>query len=158
MIKNFEVVKAQLADLAPVINSFKSEAVQLRIVELVFQGVSPDLPTETPGEATKPARRRRPRKPSKPPSEAAGEPASNAAGKKRTTPKKPGPTPVLKRLIEEGFFKTRRKMGDIVEHANNNMATPLKSTSISGTLGALVRQGNLKREKGADDQFEYYTE
>jgi hypothetical protein len=36
MIKNFENVKAQIAELASVINSFKSEAVQLRIIELVL--------------------------------------------------------------------------------------------------------------------------
>ncbi|MES1172570.1 MAG: hypothetical protein ABUL77_04985, partial [Bacteroidota bacterium] len=38
MIKNFEETKLQLAELATVLNSFKSEAVQLRIIELVFQG------------------------------------------------------------------------------------------------------------------------
>ena len=41
MIKNFETVKEQLGELAGVVNSFKSEAVQLRIVELIF-GMSPE--------------------------------------------------------------------------------------------------------------------
>ena len=36
MIKNFDEIKEQLKELSGVINSFKSEAVQLRIVELVF--------------------------------------------------------------------------------------------------------------------------
>ena len=36
MIKNFEEIKSQLKDLSEVINRFKSEAVQLRIVEFVF--------------------------------------------------------------------------------------------------------------------------
>jgi len=38
MIKNFEEVKKLLAELSEVVNKFKSEAVQLRIVELVFTG------------------------------------------------------------------------------------------------------------------------
>ena len=38
MIKNFDVIKEQLKELAGVINSFKSEAVQLRLIELVFEG------------------------------------------------------------------------------------------------------------------------
>jgi len=33
MIKNFEEIKKQLNELSTVINSFKSEAVQLRIIE-----------------------------------------------------------------------------------------------------------------------------
>ena len=36
MIKNFDELKTQLSDLSSVINSFKSEAVQLRIVEAHF--------------------------------------------------------------------------------------------------------------------------
>lgn len=56
MISNFEQMKAQLAELANVINAFKSEAVQLRIVELIFQNV----PTpSTQGEAPEKQRIRR---------------------------------------------------------------------------------------------------
>ena len=36
MIKNFEEIKEQLRELSEIVNSFTSEAVQLRIVELVF--------------------------------------------------------------------------------------------------------------------------
>src|SRR4051812_23698220 len=44
MINNFEVVKTQLVELSDAINKFKSEAVQLRIVELIFaaEEVEPD--------------------------------------------------------------------------------------------------------------------
>jgi hypothetical protein len=38
MIKNFAGLRQQLEELSTVINSFKSEAVQLRIVELIFKG------------------------------------------------------------------------------------------------------------------------
>jgi hypothetical protein len=37
MIKDFDVMKQQLRDLARVLNDFKSEAVQLRVVEFFFQ-------------------------------------------------------------------------------------------------------------------------
>ena len=36
MIQDFEEVKKQLAELSDVLNKFKSEQVQLKIVELVF--------------------------------------------------------------------------------------------------------------------------
>jgi hypothetical protein len=39
MIKDFETVK-QLKELSDVINGFKSEAVQLRIIELLFKGIT----------------------------------------------------------------------------------------------------------------------
>jgi hypothetical protein len=35
-MKNFDQIKDQLKELAEIVNGFKSEAVQLRIVELVF--------------------------------------------------------------------------------------------------------------------------
>lgn len=38
MFKGFDTIKAQLTELAPAINAFKSEAVQLRILELIFAG------------------------------------------------------------------------------------------------------------------------
>lgn len=38
MLKNFEKIKRQLEELAPVINAFKSEAVQLRVAEYVLGG------------------------------------------------------------------------------------------------------------------------
>lgn len=36
MIQNFDLLKQQLSELSPIINSFKSETVQLRVIELVF--------------------------------------------------------------------------------------------------------------------------
>jgi len=38
MISNFNLIKSQLRELSTVINSFKSEAVQLLIVEIVLRG------------------------------------------------------------------------------------------------------------------------
>ena len=44
MIKNFDEVKMQLGELSDVVNKFKSEQFQLKIVDLVFRGarVDPD--------------------------------------------------------------------------------------------------------------------
>jgi hypothetical protein len=43
VIRNFEEVKKQLVELSDVVNKFQSEQVQLKIVELVFQGAGVDL-------------------------------------------------------------------------------------------------------------------
>jgi molybdenum cofactor biosynthesis enzyme MoaA len=42
MIRNFALIKAQLRELAEVINAFKSETVQLRLIELVFEEAKED--------------------------------------------------------------------------------------------------------------------
>ena len=47
-MKKFEHLKGQLAELASVLNSFKSEAVQLRIVDLLFKGSIEEDPVEVP--------------------------------------------------------------------------------------------------------------
>ena len=65
MIRNFEQVKKQLAELSGVVNNFKSEQVQLKIVDLIFRNAgldisgaeSTDTTQERPGR--KPTRRRR---------------------------------------------------------------------------------------------------
>jgi len=44
MLKDLEQLKKQLAELAEVINSFKSEAVQLKIIEFIFKGGGSGLP------------------------------------------------------------------------------------------------------------------
>ncbi|MFC1636071.1 hypothetical protein ACFL5Z_14630 [Planctomycetota bacterium] len=51
MVRNFETVKKELKELAGVVNAFKSEAVQLRIVELVL-GASEVNENQTPEKET----------------------------------------------------------------------------------------------------------
>ncbi|MGH9692956.1 MAG: hypothetical protein ACRD5Z_02355, partial [Bryobacteraceae bacterium] len=57
-MKNFDEIKAQLRELAEIVNSFKSEAVQLRIVDLAF-GVDSSVNEE---EAAPPPRREPPKR------------------------------------------------------------------------------------------------
>jgi type IV secretory pathway VirB10-like protein len=46
MIKNFEKVKGQLNDLADALNKFKSETVQLKLIELLFGNIDSEKPDE----------------------------------------------------------------------------------------------------------------
>jgi hypothetical protein len=64
MLKDLEQLKKQLAELAEVINSFKSEAVQLKIIEFIFKGggsEAPALPGNIDTDAGKRNRRRKKR-------------------------------------------------------------------------------------------------
>ena len=52
MIKNFDKVKTQLEELSDAINKFKSEAVQLKILELIFKNAGLSSDKEKPGMAS----------------------------------------------------------------------------------------------------------
>jgi hypothetical protein len=145
MIKNFEEIKKQLGELASVINSFKSEAVQLKIVELVF-AVQEEKPEFIPQEG---AAKRKMRKKK----QAAG----NDKDSKRKIKLAPGGGAValLSKLYGGDFFKKPRTIGDLVKHAEVNYARKFKANEFSGRLARMVRDGQLKRTKNADDQYEY---
>ena len=163
MIKNFDEVKKQLGELAGVINAFKSEAVQLRIIELVLRsgGGEDHGPTVAETEVPKedessrvPGRRRRRAKPG---GSTEAESAESPARKRARKANGSGPMPTLEILIGEDFFKKRQTIGQIVEHSQSSKARLFKPNEISGSLGRLVRSGKLKREKNADGQFEYFV-
>ncbi len=152
MLKDFIKTKNQLKELATVLNSFKSEAVQLKIIELLLQNPSDE--TEHLGQAEKIIKasaglkkRGRPRK-----EEA---PISVKIAPKRTR-RKIGPTQVLRLLMNEKFFNSKRAIGDIVKYSNDKMKLPLKSNDFSGILMNYIRLNKLKREKNPETgQFEY---
>jgi hypothetical protein len=149
MIENFDILKKQLSELAAVINSFKSEAVQLKIIELVFAG-SKALEEYTSGAHVTKSQRKPRRKPG-----AAKEPRSlPSASKKRAT----GGTGAVAALVQLGagdFFRQPRTIADIVEHCKHNLARTFKANEFSGKLGRMVRNKELSRKKNKDGQYEY---
>lgn len=155
MFKGFDTIKAQLAELAPAINAFKSEAVQLRIVELIFSVRTPD-DTEQPGEKIKSRRSRRTIRARKTGTveDAGARRASKKSGKRKSSGS--GPIPTLNQIIEGGFFAKHRTLKDIIEHCRNDKARNFKPNELSGPLGRLVRDQRLKRQKNADGQYEYW--
>ena len=151
MIKNFDEVKNQLKELSGIINGFKSEAVQLRIVELIF-GVSVEEEQEKPEETpTKPRKKSSKKK--------RNTTASSGTAAKKSTKKASGQGAVstLIKLVEDGFFGTPKTIGDIVEHCDHNLARKFKANEFSGKLGRLVREGTLKRTKNSESQYEYQS-
>lgn len=159
MIKDFETVRTQLKELAEVINAFKSEAVQLRIIDLVFGGVPlvekfehPVAVAASPG----PPAASKPRKGVK---KAGAQKAANPAAKSSRPPPKgrPSGNSMLKTLVKEGFFKSSKTLKEIVDHCDTNRATKYNQSNFSGPLMRQVRENNLTRKKNADGQYEYFT-
>lgn len=149
MLKDFNKTKNQLKELSTVLNSFKSEAVQLKIIELLLQGVPVEEATYVkPEQAFTGVRKRgRPRK---------TDAQKTAKIVVKRTRRKVGPTKVLRQLMDENFFNTERPIGDIVKYSNEKMKLPLKSNDFSGILMNYIREKKLKRSKNSETgQYEY---
>ena len=159
MIKNFDQIRQQLEELAPIINSFKSESVQLRLIELIFRGesenreegdggVSVVLPPS--GTGSKPKRKRRPKTKSKSGASPRTDNASSKPSRGGT-----GAHAAVTSLVEEGFFKNAQSIRSIIEHLGANKGRHFKANQISPSLLRLLREGKLTRNKNADNQYEY---
>jgi len=150
MIKNFETVKSQLSELADVINSFKSEAVQLRIIELVLGAAQGDTSDDTVNQAQvgskKNPRRQRAKKPK------GNEPEKS---KTRKSASGTGAAAILTQLTGTPFFDKPRTINDVIAHSKLKLARTFKANEFSGTLARLTRVGTLTRQKNADNQYEY---
>ncbi len=148
MIKNFEDTKKQLKDLAEVVNAFKSEAVQLRVVELVF-GLEEDTEEEP---QVSPKKRKAAKKKTAPKSSSTSQAKKTNPGKKAGGQ---GAVSTLSKLVEGNFFEKSKSIADIVQHCEHNLARKFKQNEFSGKLARLVRDGTLKRTKNAENQYEY---
>lgn len=154
MIENFEGLKKQLKDLAAVINSFKSEAVQLRIVDLVFQGLTLVNQNTQINDVHKSKQKIR-RSPT-------------LSDRKKSAPKdKPqrgrqpkatrlGPGAILNRLFEQGFFKAKRTIADIKKQCKSKFAYTYTTSELSVASARMMRDDKLDRDKNKENQYEYF--
>jgi hypothetical protein len=149
MMEKLVGMKKQLSELASVLNEFKSEAVQLRILDLVL-GTEPPADTTGRKKERNPARRARARRVSK-----AEDTDSTAPGKRKKAPAGTGAPATLNQLLLGNFFDKARTINDIIEHCKHNLARTFKANEFSGKLGRMVRSDELTSKKNADHQYEY---
>lgn len=149
MIEKFVSMKKQLSELATVLNGFKSEAVQLRILDLVLGKKSAeDIADQQEDDNT--ARRVRARRVPK-----TKKADGVAPGKRKKAPAGTGAPATLTQLLSGNFFDRPRTINDIIEHCKHNLARTFKANEFSGKLARMVRNGQLTRKKNADKQYEY---
>ncbi|MDA8120140.1 MAG: hypothetical protein M0Z85_08930 [Gammaproteobacteria bacterium] len=151
MFKDFDGTKKQLAELAEIVNKFKSEAVQLKLLELLFdttpQNIDEDAKSSKSSMSKKGARRKKTT-----PQTSTSSDNENKGSKK---PSSFGPATILKKLYDEEFFSEPRTISDICQHSEISFAKKIKSNEISGRLGRMVRDGELVRRKNSDNQYAY---
>ena len=122
MIKNFKNVKTALVELVPVINSFQSETVQVKLVDVLLNTVS------IYGEADLDM----------------GQLFSNQP---KTKVKKMGASKILDQIIETDFFETPRSIREITAYCNEEYNTKFQTHELSGILLSLIKSQKLYRHK-----------
>jgi hypothetical protein len=155
VIRNFEEVRRQLADLVEIINGFKSEAVQLAIVEKLLDshvlksrvGLT-DYTDDTPATDELAPKKNEASKLSV---SATTRKSSRATGAK-------APKAAIQALIAEGFFNTKQTAGMVKGHLGSKKAMPFGLGALQTALNRLVQSGTMKRDKHAEtQQFEYWV-
>ena len=145
MSKHIEKLKKQLTEISEVVNLFKSEAVQLKIVEKLLDVIIESDKAEA--ESTEVVSKK-----------------GHKAKAEDTEPfylngrKKPGATKVLNQLLSTDFFYTPRSIASIANYCKDNFDSDFKTSELSGILLKLANEHKLRRERSQDNnRFEYVS-
>ena len=146
-----EELKRELKEIADILNQFKSEAVQLKVLDILTGRMSSE-PATTTMQKRKTSRTRKASK-----EDEAGKVQPEKQSRGGSTARAPGGGAhnVILRLLEEGFFDKPQTIGNITKHASERLGHHLKANECSPTLLRLLRGGRLTRSKNVDGQYEY---
>src|SRR5476649_1502492 len=141
MSKHIEKLKKQLMEISEVVNSFRSEAVQVRVVDRLLDAIIESEKTEY--DSAEPFNKR-------------GYKHRDIGGSATKGSKKPGATKVLNQLLTEDFFNTPRSISSIAGYCKDNFDSDFKTSELSGILLKLANEHKLKRERSHENnRFEY---
>ena len=145
MSKHIEKLKKQLTEISEVVNSFKSEAVQLKIVEKLLDVIIESDKAEAESTEVVAKKGYKAKTEDIEPSFVNGR-------------KKPGATKVLNQLLSTDFFYTPRSIASIANYCKDNFDSDFKTSELSGILLKLANEHKLRRERSEDNnRFEYVS-
>jgi hypothetical protein len=144
MSKHIEKLKKQLLEISEVVNSFRSEAVQVRIIDRLLDAIIESEKGEIEGPDAFNKRGRKSK---------SGDEDDNFSSAGR---KKPGATKILNQLLSTDFFNTNHSISEIAEYCKEHYDSDFKTSELSGILLKLAKENKLKRERSNDNnRFEY---
>lgn len=164
---DLDEIQKKLKVIADVVNAFKSESVQLRVVEALLRqlDIAPATPLPSGADDTPSKRPRRrkgsARQNSKPEQSQSSQGASGRTAKAGKVAKKarasgsPGGYAMVTQLVDDGFFRKPQTISGITNHCSTSKGHHYKANEISPGLLRLLRDGKLKRQKNKDGQYEY---
>lgn len=143
MSKPIEKLKKQLIEISEVVNSFRSEAVQVKIVDKLLDAMIEFEKNDPEGAEifTKKTK------------QTSIDNESNLGSHIR---KKPGATKVLNQILATDFFNTAQSISSIADYCKENFESDFKTSELSGILLKLANENKLKRQKNQENnRFEY---
>ena len=144
MSKHIEKLKKQLLEISEVVNSFKSEAVQVRIIDRLLDAIVESEKGEVEGADVFSKKGRKIK---------SGDEDESLSSQSR---KKPGATKILNQLLSTDFFNVRHSISAIADYCKDNYDSEFKTSELSGILLKLAKENKLKRERNdANNRFEY---
>ncbi|CAN5248250.1 hypothetical protein BH09BAC6_BH09BAC6_30320 [soil metagenome] len=145
MNKQIEKLKKQLLDISEVVNSFQSEAVQVRVVDRLLDAIIESEKAETDGHEVTNKKGRKQR------SEQDSKDVLTAPGTR-----KPGATKILNQLLSSDFFDVPHSISSIADYCKENFDSDFKTSELSGILLKLANENKLRRERSIENnRFEY---
>jgi hypothetical protein len=149
MSKHTEKLRKQLLEISEVVNAFRSEAVQVKIIDRLLDSIIENDRHDTDGDFSKTLDRRG-RKLKGDSSEDDGA-ESRIRGRK-----KPGATKILNQIIHTDFFDVPRSIAGIAEYCKEQYDSDFKTSELSGILLKLSNENKLRRERNNDNnRFDY---
>ena len=144
MSKHIEKLKKQLIERSEVVNSFRSEAVQVRVVDKLLEALLESEKGDNDNTELFNKRGYKQR------SDSEGGYADSKLGKK------PGATKVLNQLLSTDFFDVPHSISSIADYCKENFDSEFKTSELSGILLKLANEGKLRRERSNENnRFEY---
>src|ERR1700744_5298039 len=144
MSKHIEKLKKQLLEISEVVNSFRSEAVQVRIIDRLLDAIIESEKGEVEGADAFNKRGRKSK---------SGDEDDNFSSSGR---KKPGATKILNQLLSTDFFNTPQSISSIADFCKDNFNSDFKTSELSGILLKLAKENKLRRERNdTNNRFEY---
>ena len=145
MNRQIEKLKKQLTEIAEVVNSFQSEAVQVRVVDRLLDEIMETEKVDAEGAEIFNKKVYR---------------SKNGTDDDHHQPehgrKKPGATKVLNQLLSSDFFTTPHSISSIADYCKNTFSSDFKTSELSGILLKLAKENKLKRERSNENnRFEY---
>ena len=151
-------IHKRIKAMSDVVNAFKSEAVQLRVVEVLLGhlGVSAAKAGNIDPKPQRRSKRRKTSTNTETPAGSTEKPKPQKAGRASARGSaSPGAFAMINQLLADRFFKTPRTIAAIVAHCGTSKGHHYKANECSPGLLRLLRDGKLKREKNKDGQYEY---
>jgi hypothetical protein len=144
MSKHIEKLKKQLMDISEVVNSFRSEAVQVRVVDRLLDAIIESERADNEGAEIFNKKNYKPR---------LNGDENHSSGRNG---KKPGATKVLNQLLSTDYFNTPHSISSIANHCKDNFDSDFKTSELSGILLKLANEHKLRRERSIENnRFEY---